>query len=381
MKKTLIALTLATLPVASMAEVVLYGKISGGVEVTKEKGIKGTTTHIVDYGSRIGFKGKEQLNDSLKAIWQLEQKVDIAGGLFGKETVDSKGKKTNINGFGTRDSFIGVESPAGTVKAGYMQTPLGNVNDKLDQWDYKVSDAAGLDNFTRPTAVVGRRVGVSYTTPDVAGFTATGFFAPADNERLRERNDVPAGDMNRQFTGKGDNRRLDRASYGVSTSYQQPGGGFFADVAAGYKKNAVENHDVKADKKLRHAYQAVAQVGYNTDNTMFGVAYQQAENVDADLARSQEVAASAAYTINNALTLKGSAAYGFNQKKWDAVGTSNQKLVKAYGNGKYMQGIVGADYNLSKRTTVNSQVGYIQYGKKEDKNAKGTVGVGMTHKF
>ena len=35
MKKTLIALALASLPVASMADVVLYGKIAGGVEVTK----------------------------------------------------------------------------------------------------------------------------------------------------------------------------------------------------------------------------------------------------------------------------------------------------------------------------------------------------------
>ncbi len=38
MKKTLIAVALATLSATSMADVILYGKIKGGVEVTKIKG-------------------------------------------------------------------------------------------------------------------------------------------------------------------------------------------------------------------------------------------------------------------------------------------------------------------------------------------------------
>ena len=37
MKKTLIAITLATLPVAAMAEVVLYGEIKAGYEVSRTK--------------------------------------------------------------------------------------------------------------------------------------------------------------------------------------------------------------------------------------------------------------------------------------------------------------------------------------------------------
>ena len=58
---------------------------------------------------------------------------------------------------------------------------------------------------------------------------------------------------------------------------------------------------------------------------------------------------------------------------------------KAYGNGKYYQGIVGADYALSKRTILNGQVGYVQQGKKiasrNDERRYGTVSVGMKHKF
>ena len=37
MKKSLIALTLAALPVAAMADVTLYGQIKAGVEVSKSK--------------------------------------------------------------------------------------------------------------------------------------------------------------------------------------------------------------------------------------------------------------------------------------------------------------------------------------------------------
>lgn len=354
MKKTLIALTLAALPVASMAEVVLYGQIKGGVEVTKVKDVKGTKTNIVDYGSRIGFKGQEDLNGSLKAIWQLEQGVNIGGGK------NSEGEPT---GFGTRDSFIGLESPAGTVKVGNLSTPVKDANGRLDEWEYS-SDAAGLGIFTRSNDAVGRRVAIQYETPNMGGFSAKAYVSPSDNSPDKE--------------SRNDERHLDRAVYGLGFTYDQ---GFFADVSGVYVKNGKNNMDTKADGKKKHAYQGVAQVGYNTDNMLFGVAYQQARNVD-DVskkmsmgARSQEVAATAAYTINNALTVKGSAVHGFNIK--DANGK------KLHGNGKYMQAILGADYKLSKRTQLNGQVGYLQFGKKDfTKDGRmGTVGVGLKHKF
>ncbi|ATP33633.1 hypothetical protein CR207_15790 [Chromobacterium violaceum] len=70
MKKSLIALLVATLPAAAFADVTIYGKIKGGVEyvdngVTKQ-------TNVDDLGSRIGFKGSEDLGNGLKTIWQVE---------------------------------------------------------------------------------------------------------------------------------------------------------------------------------------------------------------------------------------------------------------------------------------------------------------------
>lgn len=362
MKKTLIALTLAALPVASMAEVVLYGQIKGGVEVSKYKKSggddKGTITNIVDYGSRIGFKGKERLNDSLNAIWQLEQKVDIAGG-----------KKPR--GFGTRTSFIGLTGNFGTAKVGYLKDPVGAVNDKLDYWNYK-SEAAGLSSFARSNDAVGRRVAVSYETPDMAGFKAKAYVSPSDNN-LQE------GDL----TATGDHRSADRAVYGLGASYEN--NGFFADVAGTYVKNGARNRELKENStwKTKNGYQAVAQVGVDMNNTMVGIAYQHAQNVDLidnddlkspPLARLDEVAATAAYTVDDALTLKGSVAHGFKAK------TLNSGKLEKYDDGRYIQGVLGADYGLSKRTKLTGQVGYLQKGK-ENKMRTGTVGVGMTHKF
>lgn len=388
MKKTLIALTLAALPVASMAEVVLYGQIKGGVEVTKVKDTDGTITNIVDYGSRIGFKGQEQLTDGLKAIWQVEQKVDIAGG--------ATNEKTGVNGFGTRNSFVGLEGNFGQVKAGYFHNPVGELNADLDTWEYS-SNAAGLGTFARANDVVKRRVAVQYTTPDMGGFTAKAYVSPSDNNRMG------GSDANRADDDKG-NKRVDRPVYGLAASYQQPSGGFFADVAGTAVKRGANNAELvdreadaskKVSAKHKYGYQALAQAGFRNDNLTAGLAYQYAQNVDGKLkgsrfadadeakestkylARFHEVAASAAYTINDAVTVKGSAAYGFNAKVLD---TENNTLAKDK-SVKYIQGVLGADYHLSKRTQLNSQIGYIQYGKKDNKEAVGTVGVGVKHKF
>ena len=81
MKKSIIALVIAGLPLAASAEVILYGQIKSSVTVGQVK-IKGdagsetssTATSINDNTSRIGFKGSENLGGDLKAIWQVEQK-------------------------------------------------------------------------------------------------------------------------------------------------------------------------------------------------------------------------------------------------------------------------------------------------------------------
>ena len=127
MKKTLIALSLAALSSAAMADVTLYGTIKAGVETGQTKVKTATTTEkshtetaIADFGSRIGFKGHENLGNGLNAIWKVEQKTSVAG-------TDS--------GWGNRQAYIGLETTAGTFRAGKMSTQLDEM-DKTDAWEY-----------------------------------------------------------------------------------------------------------------------------------------------------------------------------------------------------------------------------------------------------
>ena len=352
MKKTLIALALASLSTASMADVILYGQIKGGVETTfgnklgQDKN-KGTTTQIVDYGSRIGFKGHEHLTDNLDAIWQVESKVDIGGG---------SGRT-----FGTRDSFIGLKGGFGTVKVGYQQTPIKELNGKLDQWEYS-SPVAGLGTFTRGTDASRRATAVSYETPDLSGFSAKAYYSPSEQEN---------GEDNYSL---GNHKEKAKGIYGLSASYKNSG--FFADVAGVYARGTTAA--ARAGKK--GGYQALAQAGYESDKWLAGLAYQRSQRVErsdstlnADADKANELALSGAFTLNDALTLKGTFAYGFDVKDVDGN--------KIAGNGKYYQGLVGADYALSKRTIVNGQYGYLQSGKGDDKLKANVVSIGMKHKF
>lgn len=372
MKKTLIALALVSLPVAASADVILYGAIKGGVEVSKNftkapsTVEKGTLTHIVDYGSRIGFKGHEDLNNSLRAIWQVEQKVNIGG---------------NDSGFSNRDSFIGLAGNFGTVKAGYMGTPVQDANGRLDDWEYSDS-AAGLGIYTRGNAAVKRAAAISYETPSMTGFNAKLYVSPSDNNNGDEVG------FNKY------NKGPEKAIYGAKVGYENAG--FFTDVAGTYVKRTMAGSKDTGflkveDKNGKHrdGYQAVANVGYDANNWLAGVSYQQGRYVDTIgslvgepvamdnvIKRSQEVAGTLAYTVNDNLRLKGSAGYGFDIK------TVETKQDMLDDKAKYIQGVVGAEYMMSKRTGLNGQVGYLEFRpNSNDKIKKGTVSVGMKHKF
>ncbi len=168
MKKSLIALTLAALPVAAMADVTLYGQIKAGVEISKVKEGKTsskTATEIADFGSRIGFKGHEHLGSNLNAIWQVEQKTSIAGG-------DS--------GFANRESFLGLEGGFGKVRAGNLNTALNDSSDSFDPWESSDANADALQ-LGKIKRVDSRKVSVRYDTPVLGGFSASVQYQPRDN--------------------------------------------------------------------------------------------------------------------------------------------------------------------------------------------------------
>lgn len=331
MKKSLIALTLAALPVAAMADVTLYGTIKAGVETSRsvfhqEGQVTEVTTGtgIVDLGSKIGFKGQEDLGNGLKAIWQLEQKASIAG-------TDS--------GWGNRQSFIGLKGGFGKVRVGRLNSVLKDTGD-INPWDSK-SDYLGLNKIAEPEA---RLISVRYDSPEFAGFSGSVQYALSDN----------AGRHNSE-------------SYHAGFNYKN--GGFFVQYGGAYKRHH-QTDDVKIEKYQIHRLVG----GYDNDALYASVAVQQQ---DAKLAleddnshNSQtEVAATLAYRFGN-VTPRVSYAHGFKGLVDDAD----------IGN-EYDQVVVGAEYDFSKRTSALVSAGWLQEGKGANKFVATAGGVGLRHKF
>ena len=357
MKKSLIALTLAALPVAAMADVTLYGQIKAGVEIsrTKEKAagqtIKSkTATEIADYGSRIGFKGHEHLGNNLNAIWQVEQKTSIAGG-------DS--------GFANRESFLGLEGGFGKVRAGNLNTALNDSSDSFDPWESSNANADALQ-LGKIKRVDGRKVSVRYDTPVLGGFSASVQYQPRDNARPDD---------------KGVHAVKSRASYDLGLNYENSGffgryaGSFakHADLTDGYLETFNRNTTLNASAYKDHqAHRLTA--GYDANNLMVAVVGQY-EGFKKDVANAKknervEVGATAAYRVGN-VTPRVSYAHGFKAKE-DGV---KQK------NSVYNQVIVGADYDFSKRTSALLSAGWLREGKGDNKYEKTAGTVGLRHKF
>ena len=375
MKKSLIALTLAALPVAAMADVTLYGQIKAGVEVSKvklgeqtaaklghEKSSK-TATEIADFGSRIGFKGHEHLGNNLNAIWQVEQNTSIAGG--DKE-------------WASRESFIGLEGGFGKVRAGKLNSTVKDSSDNVDQWESS-NGALNMSVFTR---VDERAVSVRYDSPVFSGFSASVQYTPRDNANPSDK-----------YT----HNDATRDTYYAGLNYENSG--FFGQYAGGFRKNAVSEKD-------GHVHRLVG--GYDANNLFVSVAGQYAKNwetlgdyaeaqsngvvtsamraagtnasnvvfgtaagLDSRPAETIEVAATAAYRAGN-VTPRVSYAHGFKAK------VDGEKLKGT----QYDQVIVGVDYDFSKRTTALVSAGWLRGAESGPHKVETISGlVGLRHKF
>ena len=375
MKKSLIALTLAALPVAAMADVTLYGQIKAGVEVSKvklgeqtaaklghDKSSK-TATEIADFGSRIGFKGHEHLGNNLNAIWQVEQNTSIAGG--DKE-------------WASRESFIGLEGGFGKIRAGKLNSTVKDSSDNVDQWESS-NGALNMSVFTR---VDERAVSVRYDSPVFSGFSASVQYTPRDNANPSDK-----------YT----HNDATRDTYYAGLNYENSG--FFGQYAGGFRKNAVSEKD-------GHVHRLVG--GYDANNLFVSVAGQYAKNwetlgdyaeaqsngvvtsamratgtnasnvvfgtaagLDSRPAETIEVTATAAYRAGN-VTPRVSYAHGFKAK------VDGEKLKGT----QYDQVIVGADYDFSKRTTALVSAGWLRGAESGPHKVETISGlVGLRHKF
>jgi predicted porin len=221
MQKKLIALAVAGLASTgafAQSNVTIYGLLQPSYDFIDYEG--GDNVTLLNHNnSRIGFKGEESLGNGLKAIFQLEAKA--------KFTVEGDDDSM----FGSRDSFVGVESSLGSLTFGNHQTAYKKAADYLDPFADSIGDynnlmgviSTGDDEFNN------RHSGsLYYTSPSLSGFRLVASYAiGGTGQEDADGNDMSNGAAN------GTNFEKANDTYSVAGVYTAGG----ITVSLGYQEN------------------------------------------------------------------------------------------------------------------------------------------------
>ncbi len=154
-KKILAAAIAASMaaPMAVAADVTIYGIANASVVASDVPNGGQDVTDVVDNGSRLGFKGSEDLGNGMKANFQLELSVD-----WTDETAAPLATG--------RNTFVGVSGDFGEFRIGRHDTPakmaaisLSTFGDQLGD----VNQVANIQNVRSGDAI-------AYISPNMSGF-------------------------------------------------------------------------------------------------------------------------------------------------------------------------------------------------------------------
>ncbi len=181
MQNKLIALAVAGLmaaPAAMASDVTTYGKIRLSVDVNSNNADTATTgdpattasdsaVSVSSHASRIGFKGSEDLDNGMKAIWQIESQIEID---------DGSGFSSKL-----RNTFGGITGGFGTVVLGTHDTPYKMAAKKVEVMSDTVADYGKVIHDPRAPNVL------AYLSPDFNGFSFAAAYIPSvSNDDLQQ---------------------------------------------------------------------------------------------------------------------------------------------------------------------------------------------------
>lgn len=164
--------------VQAQSNVTIYGLIDVNIAQERASGIKRNAMDTSELnGSRLGFRGSEDLGNGLKAIYTLEAAVAA-------DTGTSSGY--------TRQSFVGLEGSFGRVTLGRQYSPAFVA---IDPYEATGSSDRSAGMLHRKTGSVARGYQVrfdnmiKYRSPDMAGFSVdAGYWT--GNENVSDDSDV-----------------------------------------------------------------------------------------------------------------------------------------------------------------------------------------------
>lgn len=154
----------ALVPFSTFAETIIYGKAPASQALPDQDLLVASNdlheVHAIDNTPRFGVRGSEVLGRGLSAIYQLEYGLDVE-------------KYPTII---PRDTWVGLSGGFGSVRLGRSQTPYYNVLKPLDMFsDHGGNFRVTLDPNSISVNNINQQVDniLSYTSPDVSGFTGT----------------------------------------------------------------------------------------------------------------------------------------------------------------------------------------------------------------
>ncbi|MBU0655688.1 MAG: porin [Gammaproteobacteria bacterium] len=320
--KNLLAISIAAAlvaPAAAMADTTLYGKLHATVgqwDETSTANVQTKNTRVESHNSRIGIKGSTALDNGLEATYGME---------YGLTLDENTALATS------RNQFVGVKGGFGEVRVGRHDTPAKLATVGLDVFADGSADMANI------IAADGERVDnvVAY----INKFGPVGFAAAHSTgvAEANEDNGLTPGDANTMLV-----------NYGNGPWYAALG----HTAINGTRKNT--NIGVAYKAEAGHfanlVYETVKYSGVQAAGSLNGNAA-----VNTDGAKDTNIYVGGGYKMGNT-TLK--AAYGEGKRKGETA---------AGDNGKEKMTVVGAAYNLGKKTDV-----YLEL--KDNKNTGRTVG-------
>ncbi len=316
MKKSLIALAVAGVVSAPAFAATSNVDVYGRMHFAiEDTNAANVDMDIKTNASRIGFKGTEDLGGGLKAIWQIEQQFDATGA-----------NDTAFGGSNLRNTFVGLSGGFGTVLIGRHDTPYKLSTVKYNVFADTIADyaLARLDGVAPITGHSRASNAIAYVSPNMSGLSFSGALVTS----------------------------MDQLDAGKSVDAYSLAGGY----ANGPLTVDLAWENIKASSgNDRTAWKLGA--GYSFGDAKIGAIY---EDVDMDTGTDRDSFFLVGSYAMGAIVLKGQ--YGQAD-----VGAADQSTWA-----------LGADYNLSKRTTL-----FVVFGNGDNDVGDDVSGwnLGMTHNF
>lgn len=340
MKRTLLAAVLMSAGVMAHAQssVTMYGRIDAGLQYrTGLPGGNALQAESGDWGqSEFGIKGAEDLGGGTKAIFKLEMGLNTMNGSYG-------------NG-----SLFGREARVGLTNDTYGTFKIGNAGASeisQDSWDI---DPQLMQQYAIATLVRGRNWAqagnsVEYTSPVLAGFTFKGQYDLANSSTWNAGDPGSAPGQLGTTSGFG-------SAQGRSDGFKLQYNGPSVELQTIYDE--IRDQYGKFSNVYLYSRSILAGGTYTLGPVKLYAGYQHLAAPDASAAGYDNAASPAGATLPTAVD------HEWGGASWQA--TSATALTAAIyhanannGNGNATLYTLAGTYNLSRRTFLYTELGYV----------------------